>query len=86
MTDNSPYYTTFISKTELATLRKSHAALRGWCGRYRGEIERLEAGLRHVQRHFGSAAQSREIAHWALHPECKETYPCKHYWERDSGN
>ena len=33
------YYTTFISKAELAHLRKSHAALRGWCGRYRREIE-----------------------------------------------
>ena len=32
------YYTTFISKAELAHLRKSHAALRGWCGWYRREI------------------------------------------------
>ncbi len=45
MTDNSPYYTTFISKAELAHLRKSQARLRGWTAQYRREIEGLEAKL-----------------------------------------
>ncbi len=44
MTDKSPYYTTFISKRDLATLLKSQAALRGWCARYRREIGGLERG------------------------------------------
>ncbi len=30
-------------ETELAKLRKSRAGYRGWCGQYRGKIEKLEA-------------------------------------------
>ncbi len=45
MTDQSPYHTTFINKDKLATLLKSQAALRGWCARYRREIEEQEAAL-----------------------------------------
>ncbi len=62
--------TTFISKTELATLRKSHAAHKGWCGWYRGEIAILEARLKKAKS-FAWESTNRErliIAGWTPPP------------------
>ena len=62
MTDKYPYHTTFISKAELAKLRKSQAAYRGWCARYRREIERLHpTWLRAICAHIDIALENVEL-------------------------